>query len=76
MFYVYIEVLIVFSWRNLVYSRIASLSNIQAKKDDRMRENKSKTWNKIFLRDASFSGQMILSIVRLCVHSTGLYVLR
>lgn len=41
-----------------------------------MRENKSKTWNKIFLRDASFSRQMILSIVRLCVHSTGLYVLR
>lgn len=76
MFYVYIEVLIVFSWRNLVYSRIASLSNIQAKEDDRMRENKSKTWNKIFLCDASFSGQMILSIVRLCVHSTGLYVLR
>lgn len=50
MFYVYIEVLIVFSWENLVYSRIASLSNIQAKEDDRMRENKSKTWNKILLR--------------------------
>lgn len=76
MFYVYIEVLIVFSWENLVYSRIAPLSNIQAKEDDRMRENKSKTWNTIFLRDASFSGQMILNVVILYVHLTGLYVSR